>query len=95
METKKDRDMDNSTKLLTLADACSDALLGGECGWMEMDFNRFVSECRRAIAYGVRCKNAGLVPPPRINRLPNRMSPDAEMQEHMFGEVNTGDFGKK
>lgn len=41
--------MSDTRKLLTLADACSDALLGGERGWERMDFNEFVSMCRKAL----------------------------------------------
>ena len=50
-------------KLLTLADACSDVLYGGEAGWENVEFKQFVSDCRKAIVFGVKCKNAGLEPP--------------------------------
>jgi len=40
---------DPECKLLRLADACSDALFGGECGWESMDFDHFVTECAKAI----------------------------------------------
>lgn len=43
-------------KLQTLADACSDALLGGECGWERMEFDEFVSLCRKAIGERNRFK---------------------------------------
>ena len=52
-------------KLLTLADACSDVLYGGEAGWENVEFKQFVSDCRQAIVFGVKCKNAGLEPPER------------------------------
>lgn len=55
--------MEDSNKLLTLSDACSDALYGGERGWLNVDFTKFVSDCRKAIAFGVKCKNAGFEPP--------------------------------
>jgi hypothetical protein len=42
--------MDDSQKLLKLADACSDALIGGERGWEIMEFDDFVSECRKALS---------------------------------------------
>jgi hypothetical protein len=42
--------MNDTEKLLILADACSDALLGGERGWERMDFREFVAECRKAIS---------------------------------------------
>jgi hypothetical protein len=48
--------MDDAEKLIILADACSDALLGGERGWERMDFRDFVSECRKAISYKNKLK---------------------------------------
>ena len=66
------REMDDATKLLTLADACSDVLLGGECGWQEMEFNKFVGEVRKLLVDGVRyrhteddCEEVKDVPTPR------------------------------
>ena len=53
----------DSQKLVTLADSCSDVLYGGESGWERVDFKQFVADCRKAIAFGVRCKVAGLMPP--------------------------------
>ncbi len=50
----------DSQKLVTLADSCSDVLYGGESGWERIDFKQFVADCRKAIAFGVRCKVAGL-----------------------------------
>ena len=58
--------MEDTHKLLTLADACSDAIYGGECGWERVKFTDFVSDCRKAIAFGVKCKNAGLEPPQSV-----------------------------
>lgn len=38
--------MSDKDKLRKLAEACSDAVLGGERGWEEMDFEDFVTEVR-------------------------------------------------
>jgi hypothetical protein len=45
-----------NTKLVTLADNCSDVLLGGECGWESMEFKEFVDACRIAIAKGIKAR---------------------------------------
>lgn len=39
----------DTEKLLILADAMSDAVLGGERGWERMDFKEFVSLCRKSV----------------------------------------------
>lgn len=41
-----EKDSDN---LIVLADAMSDLVLGGECGWEQMDFKDFVALCRKNI----------------------------------------------
>jgi len=46
--------MTDSEKLLILADACSDALLGGERGWERMDIKDFAAECRKAISSQIK-----------------------------------------
>lgn len=48
--------MTDTEKLLILADACSDALLGGERGWEQMDMKEFANLCRKAIAAKVKLK---------------------------------------
>ena len=45
-----ENEMNDSEKLLKLADACSDVLLGGEMGWESMEFDSFVSKCRISLA---------------------------------------------
>lgn len=39
-----------ASKLNTLAEACSDHILGGEQGWHDMEFDKFVDLCRTACA---------------------------------------------
>ena len=46
----------DTEKLLKLADACSDALFGGERGWESMPFESFVMECRVALNERARFK---------------------------------------
>jgi hypothetical protein len=41
--------MGDSEKLLRLAEACSDLILGGEMGWENMDFEEFVSLVRKSL----------------------------------------------
>lgn len=76
--------MKDTEKLLILADSCSDVLLGGECGWERMDFKEFATECRKAIAYGVRCKNAGLIPP-QINTPRTKSVSENETKQKLTG----------
>ena len=61
-----DRNSD-TFKLDLLASACSDQVLGGECGWERMDFDEFVNLVRRQCAEANRLRpqrgeNGGLLP---------------------------------
>lgn len=58
-------ELDDITKLLILADACSDVIYGGDRGWERCNFKEFVRDVRRMLVFGLRCKNDGYVPKER------------------------------
>lgn len=66
-----DRNSDSS-KLERLASACSDHVLGGECGWERMDFEEFVSLVRKQCAEANRLRSkpdsTGQLKPREIGR---------------------------
>jgi len=59
-------DQVKSQRLTVLAEACSGALYGGDSGWKHVRFEEFVTDCRKAIAFSARCKNAGFIPPTKL-----------------------------
>ena len=69
--------MTNIEKLLILADACSEALYGGERGWERGDFKEFVSEVRRALVERNRLKSAMS----KLDDLTNSFDSRERMQE--------------
>lgn len=48
--------MNDTEKLIVLADSCSDLLYGGERGWEDVEFDKFVADCRKAIAAKTKLK---------------------------------------
>jgi hypothetical protein len=55
------------SKFIRLCEACSDVLYGGEGGWQNVKFEKFIDDCRKSIAYANRAKNAAKECTDRIN----------------------------
>lgn len=77
--------------LLTLAEACSDHVLGGEHGWESMDFKEFVALCRKQCAKANRLQ-AQIKDRPKIVCLCGSTRFHKEFVEQNYNETMKGNI---